>query len=30
VITRELAWKPRSAMIMNVNCWARSTLDISM
>ena len=29
VITRELAWKPRSAMIMLVNCWARSTFEPS-
>src|SRR5207245_11065891 len=29
VMTREFAWKPRSAMIMFVNSWARSTLDIS-
>src|SRR3954452_12223481 len=28
-ITRELAWKPRCAVIMFVNVWARSTLDIS-
>src|SRR3954453_22494091 len=28
-ITRELAWKPRWAVIMFVNVWARSTLDIS-
>jgi hypothetical protein len=29
VITRLLAWKPRSAVIMLVNSWARSTFDIS-
>jgi hypothetical protein len=29
LITRELAWKPRCAVIMLVNDWARSTLDIS-
>src|ERR1700755_1362467 len=29
VMTREFAWKPRSAVIMLVNVWARSTLDIS-
>ena len=29
VMTRELAWNPRSAVIMLVNVWARSTLDIS-
>src|SRR4051812_47298522 len=29
LITRELAWKPRWAVIMVVNVWARSTLDIS-
>ncbi len=28
-MTRELAWKPRCAVIMLVNAWARSTLDIS-
>src|SRR3954468_7451201 len=28
-MTRELAWKPRWAVIMFVNVWARSTLDIS-
>ena len=28
-ITRELAWKPRCAVIICVNVWARSTLDIS-
>src|SRR3954454_22330576 len=28
-ITRELAWKPRCAVIMLVNVEARSTLDIS-
>src|SRR3954463_710813 len=28
-ITRELAWKPRCALIMFVNSWARSTFDIS-
>src|SRR3954454_1033493 len=28
-ITRELAWKPRWAVIMFVKVWARSTLDIS-
>ena len=29
-MTRELAWKPRWAVIMFVNVWARSTLDISI
>src|SRR5690554_1281103 len=29
VITRAFDWKPRCAMIMFVNSWARSTLDIS-
>src|SRR3954447_14992268 len=29
-MTRELAWKPRCAVIMLVNAWARSTLDISI
>ena len=28
-MTRELAWKPRCAVIMFVNSWARSTFDIS-
>ena len=29
-ITRELAWKPRCAVIMAVNSEARSTFDISI
>ena len=29
-MTRELAWKPRCAVIMFVNSDARSTFDISM
>ena len=28
-MTRLLAWKPRSAVIIPVNCVARSTFDIS-
>ena len=28
-MTREVAWKPRWAMIRLVNSWARSTFDIS-
>ena len=29
-MTRELAWKPRWAVIMLVNVWDRSTFDISI
>ena len=29
VIIFPFAWKPRWVMIMSVNCWARSTFDIS-